>query len=376
MKEIPQYSSYRATEDGTIFSVKRSEPSACKVTSHSQVSSPQVQIQRDDRSGNHFVPVAVLVASAFHGFHGDGVAVMHLDGDLTNCTAANLAWVDPLDPSSWIEDTAPIPGFPGYFAHATGAIFSARRGRVVRQLELTSTSDGKDVSVVVFNEAGKERLIRAGALMCSAFLGDLNGSVAYADGDRRNIALENVSWVDGSEDIGTLPTDAKAIPGYPGYFVDESAVVYSTVSLSTRASSVFRLTASLDLYGYWCVTLRRDGKQKRIRVHVLVAMAFHGVKDDPKLVARHLDDDRDNNHVSNIEWGTHAENMADRDRNGKTARGSKLHGLTDDDVRDIRRRCDAGEKPFAVGREYGLRHDTTSNIAARRTFTNVSERMT
>ena len=356
--------------------MKRSEPFACKVTGHSQVSPPQVQIQRDDRSGNHFVPVAVLVASAFHGFHGDGVVVMHLDGDLTNCAAANLAWVDPLDPSSWIEDTAPTPGFPGYFAHTSGAIFSARRGRVVRQLELTPTSDGKDVSVVVFDDAGKERLIRAGALMCSAFRGDLNGSVVYADGDRRNIALENVSWVDGSEDIGTLPADAKAIPGYPGYFVDESAVVYSTVSLSTRTSSVFRLTASLDLYGYWCATLRRSGKQKRVRVHVLVAMAFHGVKDNPKLVARHLDDDRDNNHVSNIAWGTHEENMLDRDRNGTTARGPRLRALTDEDVTTIRQRCDNGEKPGRIGKDYRLRAEVVANIAARRTFTNVSERMT
>ena len=376
MREIPHYSSYRATKDGKIFSVKRSEPSICKVTSHSQVSPPQVQIQRDGRSGNHFVPVAVLVASAFHGCQGDGVAVMHLDGDLTNCAAANLTWVDPFDPSSWIEDAAPIPGFPGYFAHAAGAIFSTRRGRVVRQLELTPTSDGKDVSVVVFDEAGKERLIRAGALMCSAFRGDFNGSVAYADGDRQNIALENVSWVGGSEDIGTLPSSAKVIPGYPGYFVDEDAVVYSTASLSTRTSSVFRLTPNLDLYGYWCVSLRRDGKQKRIRIHVLVAMAFHGVKADPKLVARHLDDDRDNNHYSNIAWGTHEENMLDRDRNGTTARGPRLQALTDEDVITIRRRCDEGEKPWRVGKDYRLRAEVIANIAARRTFTNVSERMT
>lgn len=272
MNAIPNYSGYLAASDGRIFSTKRSPPSVCKVTGHSEDSPPQVQIKRDDKSSNHYVPVAILVATAYHGEQPGDIAVMYLDGDFTNCDPCNLAWVDPLEPGKWLEGTAAIPGFPGYFAHTSGAIFSTRRGRVVRPLRLIDTSDGSDVSVVMYDENGQERLVRAGMAICSAFIGDLNGQVAYADGNRRNLAVSNLSWVPGSEDLGTLPGDARPIPGYPGYFVDENAVVYTTVALSVKNGSVFRLTSSFDLANYWCVTLRRDGIQKRVRIHVLVAI--------------------------------------------------------------------------------------------------------
>ena len=63
--------------------------------------------------------------------------------------------------------------------------------------------------------------------------------------------------------------------------------------------------------------------------------------------------------------------MLDRDRNGTTARGPRLQTLTDADVIAIRQRCDAGEKPGRVGKDYRLRAEVVANIAARRTFTNV-----
>ena len=374
MNVIPRYTEYRATEDGRIISTKRTPNTICKQTSHSPESPPRVQIREDGTAGNRFVPVARLVAAAYYGDHGDEVAVMNLDGDLRNCVAANLAWVDALDPASWIVDTAPVPGYPGYFAHATGAIFSARRGGVVRELKLITTSGGDDLSVVMFDESGWERLVRVGAAVCAAFHGDANGQVIYLDGDRKNAASINLAWANESEDLRSLPPGPRPIPGFPGYYVGEDATVYTTVALSAKSGSVFRLTQSLDFADYWCVTLRQDGLQRRKRVHVLVAMAFHGIKTHAALVARHLDDDRDNNHYSNIAWGTHEENMLDRDRNGNTARGPRLQALTDKDVIAIRRRCDAGEKPGRVGKDYRMRAEVIANIAARRTFTDIEER--
>jgi hypothetical protein len=40
---------------------------------------------------------------------------------------------------------------------------------------------------------------------------------------------------------------------------------------------------------------------------------------------RHLDDDRENNHVSNLAYGTQADNIADAIRNGKIKRGDEHH---------------------------------------------------
>jgi hypothetical protein len=76
-------------------------------------------------------------------------------------------------------------------------------------------------------------------------------------------------------------------------------------------------------------------------------------------------------HYYSQQRGMHEENMADRDRNGTTARGPHLSRLSDDDIREIRRRCDAGEKHHLVAHSYRLRGSAVANIAARKTFQNV-----
>ena len=63
MQQIPHYSGYRAADDGTIYSVKRTPNIVCKVTSETADSPPRVQITRDDMTANRYIPVAVLVAS-------------------------------------------------------------------------------------------------------------------------------------------------------------------------------------------------------------------------------------------------------------------------------------------------------------------------
>lgn len=62
--------------------------------------------------------------------------------------------------------------------------------------------------------------------------------------------------------------------------------------------------------GYKLCALSRDGVVLSVRVHILVAAAFISARPDGKEI-RHLDGDPANNHVDNLRWGTHAENMAD-----------------------------------------------------------------
>lgn len=56
--------------------------------------------------------------------------------------------------------------------------------------------------------------------------------------------------------------------------------------------------------GYRRVYLR----DKKVRIHVLVAKAFIG-DPDPNHVVDHLDTDKSHNCPVNLEWVTHAENM-------------------------------------------------------------------
>ena len=72
--------------------------------------------------------------------------------------------------------------------------------------------------------------------------------------------------------------------------------------------------------GYPTVSWYFEGKRGTVRVHQLVAEAFHGPRPDGMEV-RHLDGVRTNNVPSNLAYGTHLENIQDTVRHG-TARNA------------------------------------------------------
>jgi len=73
--------------------------------------------------------------------------------------------------------------------------------------------------------------------------------------------------------------------------------------------------------GYWTVTVKteryEDRTQRPEAVHRLVCLAFKGVPPKSKPIARHMDDDRDNNSSSNIKWGSYSDNRNDAVRNDR-----------------------------------------------------------
>lgn len=75
-----------------------------------------------------------------------------------------------------------------------------------------------------------------------------------------------------------------------------------------------------DAYGYHCVALQAGERKENRKVHHLVAEAFVGPRPEGN-ECRHLDGCRTNNHVSNLAWGTSAENSADAKRHGTTPVG-------------------------------------------------------
>jgi hypothetical protein len=112
------------------------------------------------------------------------------------------------------------------------------------------------------------------------------------------------------------------IPGYEGrYDVSDQGRVRSWTR-SLRDPHLLR--QHLNGAGYLQVKLCRDRAVNTARVHLLVLLAFVGPRADG-LVCRHLDGDSNNNVLSNLRYGTYAENAQDRVRHGTDAHARRTH---------------------------------------------------
>lgn len=102
-----------------------------------------------------------------------------------------------------------------------------------------------------------------------------------------------------------------------------------------------------------------ENKRRFKGVHVLVAAAF---LDKPEWADRvnHMDLDRSNNHVSNLEWTDHTGNIRHAIENGRQLGvcGERNHGavLTEDDVRWMRANAESNGGSF-TRREIAERFD-------------------
>lgn len=98
----------------------------------------------------------------------------------------------------------------------------------------------------------------------------------------------------------------RPVDGFDGYMVSSLGRVISY--RQTRSGHV--MAQAIDNYGYPTVSLTRNGKYRPYRVHGLVARAFHGPRPDGK-EARHLNGVKTDCRASNLQWGTHRQNMRD-----------------------------------------------------------------
>lgn len=112
-----------------------------------------------------------------------------------------------------------------------------------------------------------------------------------------------------------------AAVGHEGHYeVSSYGRVRSVAKQTTRGwrPQVMRKLAE-DTHGYPIITLKTNKKQRRVRVHTLVAEAFLPKPEDADRVC-HRNDIPNQNWVWNLYWGTAKDNSADCVRHGNNHR--------------------------------------------------------
>lgn len=167
--------------------------------------------------------------------------------------------------------------------------------------------------------------------------------------------------------------ELRPIPDFPGYFADAAGHVWSV--LDRRRVTPYRLIPQSGHSGRLTVGLSRHGARRTLTVHRLVARAWLGSGNGLRVV-RHLDGNHLNNAVSNLAWGTYAENSRDAWAHGTmTRRTGALNGaakLTADQVRELRRERAQGFLLHELALRYGVALATVSRIVNRKAWVDVA----
>jgi hypothetical protein len=133
------------------------------------------------------------------------------------------------------------------------------------------------------------------------------------------------------------------------------------VRLVTKAT----LRMHCDTFGYPRVACTIDGKRSAKRIHRLVAESFIDNPEGKKEV-NHIDGNPKNNHVSNLEWCTHQENMQHAVDTGlRKDQGEKHHWnkLKEHEVLEIYKlRWVYGITNRSIAKMYNISHQHVSDV--------------
>jgi hypothetical protein len=136
------------------------------------------------------------------------------------------------------------------------------------------------------------------------------------------------------------------------------------------------MLTSVQTNGRVYATLRtwRDGKRVLIsvQVHTLVLETFVGPCPEGMEACHDPDPDPTNNHLMNLRWDTHLNNMRDRLKHHDGVYSPRSQ-LTPDDIPVIWGRIVAGEQGSLIARDYNVHYKVIDDIKRRRNWKHITD---
>lgn len=171
-----------------------------------------------------------------------------------------------------------------------------------------------------------------------------------------------------------------SIPGYEQWY---SASTFGRIrrdkaSAGTTAGHI--LTGHQDGRGYLHVFLSKEGVARTRRIHQLIAITFLGLPPDGMPTVNHIDGNKSNNYIVNLEYASHkrqsehAFRLGLRKPNFSTQSGEHNNAskLTESIVNTARiRYASGGVTQSQLAREYGVNATTMHLALASKTWANI-----
>lgn len=177
----------------------------------------------------------------------------------------------------------------------------------------------------------------------------------------------------------------KDIPGFEGLYIasDHGKImalprqIFKSTGSHFQRSRILKGSLNRKTKRYPMVNLTdRNGKHENLLVHRLVALTFLSNPENKRTV-NHKDLDKTNNHLSNLEWATDAENL-DHARNlgamDNGAKGERVKRavLTDDQVKQVKQMMRDGETNSYIRRAFRVNRSMISHIRNGRTWKHIT----
>lgn len=120
----------------------------------------------------------------------------------------------------------------------------------------------------------------------------------------------------------------KPIIDFKGYFIDRSGVVYSNLGQGNRDKNktvpLYKIKPRRGKTDYMRVYMRNMTTNKRVDKYIHRLVALHFIPNpDNKQYVNHIDGNRANNSVENLEWVTMKENNNHAEKYGRARRCPK-----------------------------------------------------